>query len=166
MALIEQGVMEPTAAQVSKQANVGMRTVFRHFNDMESLFAETTDVLTERVREYFLYVSPEKQIDARLRDVINARAQMFQILANFKLSTQTWFHKSAYLREDDLNTRKMLHNNLKKNFPEMQDMDVARTKALDLALGFDGWLGNRVGGGLSVEETKDVIYALARPQFD
>lgn len=166
MSLIEEGNMDPTAAQVSQRANVGMRTVFRHFNDMETLFAETTDVLTERVSHYFTYVSDAKDLDARLRDVIDQRAELFQVLANFKQSTQAWFHKSEYLRDDDLRTRKLLHNNLKQNFPEMKDLPEPQRKALDLALGFDGWLGNRVGGRLTVAQTKDVIYALAKPQFN
>ena len=40
MALIGDGIIEPTAQQVAGRANVGIRTVFRRFSDMESLFAE------------------------------------------------------------------------------------------------------------------------------
>ena len=35
--LVEEGVLVPTAQQVSERAGVGIRSVFRHFSDMESL---------------------------------------------------------------------------------------------------------------------------------
>src|SRR5262249_22213473 len=38
--LVGEGILEPTAQQVAARARVGMRTVFRRFSDMESLFAE------------------------------------------------------------------------------------------------------------------------------
>ena len=38
--LIGEGLLEPTAQQVAARARVGLRTVFRRFSDMESLFAE------------------------------------------------------------------------------------------------------------------------------
>ena len=36
--LIDEGVLTPTAQQVAKRANVGIRSVFRHFDDMDSIF--------------------------------------------------------------------------------------------------------------------------------
>jgi len=166
ISLIEEGVMEPTAAQVSKRANVGMRTVFRHFNDMETLFGEVTEILSERVRDHFTYVSQEKDLDARLRDVIDKRAELFERIENLKLSTRVWLHKSAHLRQDDIASRKILYVYLKQSFPEMNGMDETKRRAVGHALGFDGWLGNRFGSGLSVDQTKEVIFALVRPQFD
>src|SRR2546425_844353 len=38
--LVGDGILEPTAQQVAARAGVGIRTVFRRFSDMESLFAE------------------------------------------------------------------------------------------------------------------------------
>jgi hypothetical protein len=35
--LIRAGTLSPTAEQVAVQAQVGLRTVFRHFDDMETL---------------------------------------------------------------------------------------------------------------------------------
>jgi len=38
--LVREGELLPTAEQVSQRAGVGTRTVFRHFDDMESLNSE------------------------------------------------------------------------------------------------------------------------------
>ena len=37
-ALTYEGVLSPTAEQVAMRADVGLRTVFRHFDDMDSLY--------------------------------------------------------------------------------------------------------------------------------
>ena len=37
--LVHEGVLVPTAQTVAERAGVGIRTVFRHFDDMETLFA-------------------------------------------------------------------------------------------------------------------------------
>ena len=46
-ALIGAGDLAPTAQQVAERAGVGLRSVFRHFRDMESLFAEVDALVTE-----------------------------------------------------------------------------------------------------------------------
>ena len=47
LGLVGEGVLEPTAEQVAARADVGIRTVFRHFSDMESLFAEMSALAVE-----------------------------------------------------------------------------------------------------------------------
>src|SRR3546814_18346240 len=50
MELIAQGDLSPSAARVAEEAGIGLRTVFRHFDDMDALYAEITAPLTEKVR--------------------------------------------------------------------------------------------------------------------
>ena len=38
--LIAEGSVSPTAEQVAQRAGIGLRTVFRHFDDMETLYRE------------------------------------------------------------------------------------------------------------------------------
>ena len=54
--LIRAGTLSPTAEQVAVQAQVGLRTVFRHFDDMETLYREisvcllyTSDAAAKRI---------------------------------------------------------------------------------------------------------------------
>ena len=43
MDMISEGNLMPTARQVSERAGVGIRSVFRHFEDMENLFSLCDD---------------------------------------------------------------------------------------------------------------------------
>ena len=46
--LIDDGILNPTAQQVAETAQVGIRTVFRHANDMETLFKFITKTNAEK----------------------------------------------------------------------------------------------------------------------
>ena len=48
MELIESGDPSPSAARVAKRAGVGLRSVFRHFDDMDSLYAEIDGILNAK----------------------------------------------------------------------------------------------------------------------
>ena len=50
--LIGAGATTPTAQQVAQRAGVGLRSVFRHFRDMESLFAEVDARLLREVKPF------------------------------------------------------------------------------------------------------------------
>ena len=39
LALVEEGAITPSAEQVATRARVGLRTVFRQYSDMETLYA-------------------------------------------------------------------------------------------------------------------------------
>src|ERR1019366_3029777 len=43
--IIHSGDLAPSAEQVAQRADVGLRTVFRHFQDMDSLFREMSVVI-------------------------------------------------------------------------------------------------------------------------
>ena len=43
----------PTAEQVAKHSNIGLRTVFRHFDDMESLIESCHEKFMIMIEDYF-----------------------------------------------------------------------------------------------------------------
>lgn len=47
--LVEGGTISPSAAEVAEAAGVGLRSVFRHFDDMESLYREMSDGIEAKV---------------------------------------------------------------------------------------------------------------------
>ena len=48
--MVREGELAPSAEQVAARADVGLRTVFRHFQDMDSLYREIGAVVGRRVR--------------------------------------------------------------------------------------------------------------------
>ena len=48
LGLYADGILVPTAQLVADRSGLGMRTVFRHFSEMEKLFVEGDKLLYER----------------------------------------------------------------------------------------------------------------------
>jgi len=49
LSLIGEGILRPTARQLSGRAGVSLRSVFQHFDDLESLFATAAEMQIARV---------------------------------------------------------------------------------------------------------------------
>ena len=54
LALQEEGVRVPTAQQISDRAGVGIRSFFRHFEDMETLFEAADEYIRDSYESLFL----------------------------------------------------------------------------------------------------------------
>jgi len=50
LALVGNGKVNPSAARVAERAEVGLRSVFRHFDDKDALYRQMGDVIEARVR--------------------------------------------------------------------------------------------------------------------
>ena len=66
LALQEEGVLVPTAQQVSDKAGVGIRSVFRHFEDMESLYASADEQIRDSYEALFLGGDREGSTEERI----------------------------------------------------------------------------------------------------
>ena len=52
--LLCEGVQHPTAEAIAERSGVSVRSVFRHFDDLESLHAAAVDRHSERIRDLFV----------------------------------------------------------------------------------------------------------------
>ena len=51
--LVDEGFLVPTAQQVAQRADVGIRSVFRHFDDMDDIFETANEIIFENVKSLF-----------------------------------------------------------------------------------------------------------------
>ena len=75
VALLEDGEPSPTAESIAAEAGVSLRTVFRHFEEMENLHLEIADMVFARIRP--LVEQPLEQTDwpGALFDVLSPFAR-------------------------------------------------------------------------------------------
>jgi AcrR family transcriptional regulator len=114
--LVREGHLLPTAEQVAQRAGVGERTVFRHFEDMETLHAE----LNARLRREVQPILDEPPIAGdrgeRVRALVSRRARLFESIAPFHRSGALQRHRSAFLRRAHAETCRMLREDLARAF--------------------------------------------------
>src|SRR3546814_1535552 len=75
MELIAQGDLSPSAARVAEEAGIGLRTVFRHFDDMDALYAEITATITEEVMPTVMAPYPDQPWQDNIRELDGRRSE-------------------------------------------------------------------------------------------
>lgn len=138
LSLCEQGILVPTAQQVADEAGVGIRTVFRHFSDMESLFVTADRLLYQRFQSLFEF-KHEGSLEQRIDTLVASRANGFEAVAPYVRSTlgQTWRYPT--LESNYLKLCHILQKQLLVGFPELKGAPKAVVAAADTAVSFESW---------------------------
>ncbi|HAU21919.1 MAG TPA: TetR family transcriptional regulator [Erythrobacter sp.] len=166
MDLIVEGDIDPSAARVAERAGVGLRSVFRHFDEKESLYREMDAILTEayepKLRE------PYKSSDWReqLGELVERRAKFYEEIAPFRVSTSIQRFRSPTLMESYRRLLKAEHKALYAILPNRVRNDEQRTRAILLSTSFDSWRLFRQDEELSKRKTIEAIKQLLQDILD
>lgn len=79
--LLEEGVLRPTARQVAERAGVSLRSVFQHFDDLETLFAEVADRQIERLKPLWPTPPPTAPFPERLAKFVAERSRILEAIS-------------------------------------------------------------------------------------
>ena len=79
--LVGKGDFSPSAARVAEVAGVGLRSVFRHFEDMDALFREMSENIEARVLPIISQPPTGDTWQDRLMEIAERRAQVFEMAA-------------------------------------------------------------------------------------
>ena len=159
--LVEAGILSPSGEQVAAKAGVGLRSVFRHFHDMDSLYLEIGEIVAPRLlaasERPFIGTSWRAQIS----EMVTRRASAFEALAPILRASHLHSHRSDAVRAGRQRISQALRALIKARLPP-DALGPAAFEALDLALSFEGWTRLRGEQALSVEDAKA---ALERDMF-
>lgn len=159
--LVAAGSVSPSAEQVATEAGVGLRTVFRHFADMDSLYREISERMTAEIQPIVQRPFDATDWRKRLVELVDRRAQVFERLLPFKIAGDAHRHGSPFLTTEQRaivkSLRQALHNAVG---PKLAD-DKLRFEALDLALSFEAWRRMRVDQGLSARDARAVMLLIS-----
>ncbi|MEW5684040.1 MAG: TetR/AcrR family transcriptional regulator [Pseudomonadota bacterium] len=147
--IVQSGEVAPSAEQVALKADVGLRTVFRHFEDMDSLYREIGALIGDRVRAILGPPLTGEGWEARLIETLARRVRAFETIAPFKRSADAFRHRSRYLGSDYAELLVDLRNRLIAILPPEIASDPHRLEALDLLLSYEAWSRLRREQGLA-----------------
>jgi AcrR family transcriptional regulator len=157
--LIQAGETLPGAEQVAVRADVGLRTVFRHFKDMDSLYREMSEVIEAKVRA--VASEPFRAADWRgkLSEFVERRSRVFEQMGPFKRALDVHRHRSEVAAADGAKMAAELRAILKRELPAEVTGDPLRFEALDMLLSFETWSRLRRDQGLGLDEARRVLAA-------
>ncbi len=83
LSLVEDGHASPSAELVAERAGVGLRSVFRHFSDMDNLYREITLILAARLEEVARRPFKAADWQGKLLEMVERRADAYERMAPF-----------------------------------------------------------------------------------
>lgn len=165
--LIAEGELLPTGEQVASRAGVGLRTVFRHFEDMDSLHAEVRSRVERVIRPLLEEPLAEGDLEARVTALAQQRAHAFERMTPFMRSGQIQRWRSGFLQEEHARTVRELRANLRQILPEIESLPPPLRAMAELISSFEGWERLRSEQGLGRERAAEAVrgglLALLRP---
>lgn len=166
LALVEEGVLMPTAQQVSERAGVGIRTVFRHFSDMENLYATADTRIRDQYQGLFAGGNRKGTLAERLLHAVEQRALAYDAISNLLVATKAQLWRSPILREQYARTQRQLRKDLDDWLPELASLDDVKREMVDAITSFEHWNRLREQQGLTrdagIELTTRLLQAILR----
>lgn len=161
IALVSEGLTMPPAEAVAARAGVGLRTVFRLFEDMDGLYRGMQAVMTERLGG--LLEAPIVASDWReaINVLIDRRAEAFEMILPLQIAADSARSRSAALRDGRLRLVRGQRDTLLAALPAAIQGDAELVQALDLALSFETWRRLRTDQGADVAQARAVMRRIA-----
>lgn len=159
MALVQEGELLPTGEQVALRADVGLRTVFRHFEDMDSLHADVQARVEKLARPILDEPVPDGPLEERVHAFVSRRGNAFERIAPFRRSGNLLEWRSAFIREERAKMAVGLRSQLREVFPEVPGLAAPLRHALEVMTSFEAWDRMRTDQGLGKERAQEAMRA-------
>jgi AcrR family transcriptional regulator len=160
-ALVRDGDPMPTAEKVAERAGVGTRTVFRHFDDMDSLHAEMHARLQAELRPLLDEPLAEGSAEVRARALVRRRARLYERIAPFSRSGALHRWRSPFLQRARAAMARRQRAELLAALPELEPAPAPLLEAFDLATSFEAWDRLRGVQRLGPERAQETLAATA-----
>jgi len=164
--LIRAGELAPGAEQVAERAKVGLRTVFRHFDDMDSLYREMSHVIESELRDVVRRPFKAEAWQGRVLELVERRGAAFEKIAPFKRASDANRHRSRFLAADQMRLAAESREILRRQLPAEASPDPLGFETLDLLLSYEVWSRLRREQDLSPDEARRVLGAAVRRALD
>ena len=158
--LVGNGDVAPSAARVAEVAGVGLRSVFRHFDDMDELYKEMGDVIEARVMPIILQAPSGATWKDKLVDIADRRAKVFETILPFRISANLKRFQSPYLMQDYRRMLRLESETVEAHLPRAVKDDVVAARGLNVILSFQTWRLLRHDQDLPVDDAKAVVRRL------
>jgi AcrR family transcriptional regulator len=160
LTLVGDGDVQPSAAKVAETAKLGLRTVFRHFDDMDSLYREMSGVIESKVRPTMLKPYRAALWRDRVRELAERRVEVFETILPFRISASLKRFQSAFLMQDYRRMLRLERETVEAILPEALLADPVQVNVLHVTLNFQCWRLLRHDQELGIDEARIVFLRL------
>ena len=159
--LVGDGNPAPGAEEVAAEAEVGLRTVYRHFDNLDSLYSEMSAIKRAEIMPIVDAPLAGKTWRERLNNLIAKRVILFEKMLPFDTAAALRRPFSPFLTNEHEEMVRHQRNVLIDILPAALARRQSRVEALDLALSLESWRRLRRDQKLSVEAARQTLLELA-----
>jgi len=167
LSLVDDGDYRPTGPRIAERADVSVRSVFQHFDDLENLFAMVAERAVERVAQLVVPIDPTLSLDARIERFVAQRCALLEAITPIRRAASVHAPGSAEITQRLQAGHDFLRSEVAAVFAaEVAARPVAdRNPFLDLldtVSSWPAWDGLRGFNGRSITEATTVLDRLIR----
>jgi AcrR family transcriptional regulator len=142
---------------IAKEANIGTRTIFRHFKDQESLQESLDQKLGEEFTSYFSKINKEDNLEKRIENVSSTLIQFYVKNQNIIRWTLRNIWRDKNLRQNMFSWNQILRNFVYSILPEIQEKKKSEREIIFECMSFLFFLRLNVVQGLNQEEINEIF---------
>ena len=160
--LLADGAENPSGRDIAERANVSLRSVFQHFDDIEAVYGELVSRQHERVAPFLAPVNSEVPLNERIEKLIESRDSMFTLAAPLRRSMGTYrgVKTSHTIRRAMTYLQRAQREQILQTFaPELNGNEQLLLQ-LEVCLSFETWNQYTSQHGLSRAATRGHLHNL------
>jgi AcrR family transcriptional regulator len=155
--LIGAGDVSPSAETVAARAGLGLRTVFRHFQNMETLYQEINAAMIAEIMPVMEQPFRSRDWRGQLAEMVERRVRIFERIMPFKIAADVHRHHSPFLARKAQEMTREQRAALVGAVADGKRTDASFFEALDLLLSFETWRRLRKEQKLSVARARQTL---------
>lgn len=165
--LLNEGTDRPNVDAIAERSGVSVRSIFRHFDDLESLYATAVHRHLDRVGPLFAPPAVEGPLDQRIDALVQRRAELFEAIGPVRRTAERLRGQSEVINERLEQARRTLRRHLTDVFAvelgALGREDRAELlDALEQVTSWRAWNTLRVEQGVSVRRAGAVMARTVR----
>ena len=160
--LLADGAENPSGRDIAERANVSLRSVFQHFDDIEAVYSELITRQRERVAPFLEPINKDIPLNERVEIFIENRDSMFALAAPLRrgMGTYRGIGTSQTIRRAMTYLQRAQRDQIMQSFePELNGNEQLLLQ-LEVCLSFETWNQFTSQHGLSRAATRGHLHNL------
>tara|TARA_B100000929_G_scaffold291073_1_gene287731 strand:+ start:7064 stop:7642 length:579 start_codon:yes stop_codon:yes gene_type:complete len=142
---------------IAKEAKLGTRTIFRHFEDKDALLVALNKKVSESIVNNFPKKSENESLEKRMKTLISFLYDMYSKNKNLYYWTAINVVQSEQVYKNALNMYKLHRMNILKTLPEIENKDRREQEAIFQILSFAFWRDMRLFSKKKKKEIEEIL---------
>ena len=160
--LLEEGELRPTSRVIAEKAGVSERTIFQHFEDLDTLFCVAASRLGDRIFRNLDFISSDGPFEQRLKAYLDELVYLHETVTPVRRASRLHESFSPVLDRSLRSWRDALRKGIDLVFVgELSRLSPKQRPAvregLALVAAWSSWENMRGHAGFSLEEARDVL---------